>query len=189
MTNPLYLQLRSGASFNLSGPVSPVQIADVAWALSHLCRFGGSSTAFYSVGQHSVLVSALVQAAGGDKRAQLVALLHDAHEMVLADIPSPVKWGMPQAVRDYYTEASNDVDERIRTGLGLHHLGGAAWDSAETVKRADLMALAIERRDVMVRTKEVWPHIPTPRDDVRITPWSPAVARARFLARWDGLVR
>jgi hypothetical protein len=61
-----YLQTVSGRWVNPFDP-DPEQLdaGDIARALANQCRFGGHSRVFYSVAQHSVIVSELVEQRGG----------------------------------------------------------------------------------------------------------------------------
>ena len=62
-----YLQTVSGRRVNPFDPdPEQLDIEDIARALANLCRFGGHSRVFYSVAQHSVIVSELVEQRGGD---------------------------------------------------------------------------------------------------------------------------
>lgn len=190
-----WLQLASGARFALDGPPSPLSIEDVASALAKICRFGGATTEFYSVAQHSVLVADILRPLlrQGGWAWHLVdamvidALLHDAHEMVIADVVRPAKWWLPTRGVDMrrYAEASHHVDCRIREGLGLY--GSPFGDMPKAVKTSDDVALAIERRDLMVPTGDVWHGIPTEADIAgypKIVPLPWREARDLFLARW-----
>ena len=66
-------------------------IRDIAHALSMLCRFGGHCLRYYSVAEHSVLMTRRAS-----QPNRLVTLLHDASEAYLVDMPSPVKKSMPE---------------------------------------------------------------------------------------------
>jgi len=77
----------SGKKINLKAPTSEmIDIKDIAGALSKICRFGGHSSAFYSVAQHSVLVATLAP-----DHLKKAALLHDAAEAYLGDVIKPLK--------------------------------------------------------------------------------------------------
>src|SRR6266540_4351103 len=87
-----YIQTVSGRRFN---PLDPdpeqIDIGDIALALSHQCRFGGHCRVFYSVAQHSCVAADLVAERGGSTEDVLWALLHDATEAYLVDLPHPLK--------------------------------------------------------------------------------------------------
>src|ERR1019366_9954250 len=76
----------SGVRFKPLDPDPAVGISDIAHALANQCRFGGHSSAFYSVAQHSVRVSEICAAEDA-----LWGLLHDASEAYLVDVPAPLK--------------------------------------------------------------------------------------------------
>lgn len=67
-----------------------VDIRDIAHALSNLCRYGGHTRHFYSVAQHSVILADEVRHRLGDEQA-FFALLHDAEEAYVVDLPRPLK--------------------------------------------------------------------------------------------------
>ena len=119
-----------------------VDIRDIAHALSNLCRFTGHTTRFYSVAEHSLHVWGTVfHEFGGTKRDGLYALLHDASEAYLVDIPRPLKI-LPQFA--WYREAEARLQRTIYQAFGLD-------PDAEPsiVKQADTAMLGLEARDLM----------------------------------------
>lgn len=89
------IMTRSGVFFDVMDPqVDNINIDDIAHALSNLCRFGGHSNEFYSVAQHSVICALCVS-----EPFKRHALLHDASEAYLVDIPRPIKSIFPKYKR------------------------------------------------------------------------------------------
>jgi len=81
------IRTNSGINFNVFEPtLEMICIEDIAHSLSNQCRFGGHLPEFYSVAQHCLMCSSLVS-----PKYKLQALLHDASEAYLLDIPTPIK--------------------------------------------------------------------------------------------------
>lgn len=107
VTDP-YVELVTGTRFYIDRPT--FEIRAIAHALAMNCRFNGHVLRFHSVAEHSVLVSRLMEDL--DLGNPLEGLLHDAHESVLTDVPSPIKPYLPdwceldrrleRAVRDQF---------------------------------------------------------------------------------------
>jgi hypothetical protein len=144
-----------------------VSLYDIAQALSHICRFTGHTREFYSVAQHSVLVSRIVS----PKHAR-IALYHDAAEAYLGDVSRPLKSLLPD-----YQAIERRVQADILKKLGLPE------EIPEEVKKADRILLATEQRDLMPAHYDVWPVIADiePLPD-RIEPWAPWDAYRCFVA-------
>lgn len=99
-------------------PLNPdpkkIKLEDIAHGLANLGRFAGQGEDFYSVARHSVHVSREVEARGGSVEAQRYALVHDAAEAYLSDVPGPVKKSLPG-----YKHAERRLDAAIVDALGL----------------------------------------------------------------------
>jgi uncharacterized protein len=69
---------------------------DIAHGLSMMCRFAGQCSRFYSVAEHSVLVAWLLKHRFSVTDGQVFeGLIHDAEEAYLGDMPSPIKYALP----------------------------------------------------------------------------------------------
>ena len=89
----------TGKRFDPTNPdISLVDIRDIAHALSLTCRGNGHVQTFFSVGQHCLNCAKEAQARGYDRRVVLAALLHDASEAYMSDVPRPFKQALPEYV-------------------------------------------------------------------------------------------
>ena len=147
---------------------SKICLDDIAQSLSKICRFNGHCRGFYSVAQHSVLVSYLCPT------KPMAGLLHDAAEAYVGDVVAPLK---PLLIGFDAIECA--VAECIAGVFGVI----AADFHCPEVKRADMVALATEKRDLM--GPEPWPWHPLPEPTgLHINPLLPAEAYALFKARY-----
>jgi len=165
--------IASGHYFNFIDPThNVVRVTDIAHALSNICRFAGHTREFYSVAQHSVLVSELVSSENA-----LIGLFHDAVEAYVGDVTRPLKNLLP----DYRA-----IEARVQADI-FQKLGLPA-NIPEEVKKADVILLATEQRDLMPEHDDEWALIfgvdPLPNS---IVPWSPDEAYEYFLERYREL--
>jgi uncharacterized protein len=145
-----YLQTVSGRWVNPFEP-DPEQLdaGDIARALANQCRFGGHSRVFYSVAQHRVIVSEEVERRGGDAEDALAALMHDASEAYLGDMPHPLKHRSPLGAA--FRTAEADLERAIRARFALRA-------EVPEIKRVDRSLLAAERRAFSAE-EWAWPEL------------------------------
>jgi 5'-deoxynucleotidase YfbR-like HD superfamily hydrolase len=174
-----YLQTVSGRRVNPLDP-DPEQLdpGDIARALANQCRFGGHSRVFYSVAQHSVIVSRVVEERGGDVEDVFAALMHDASEAYLGDMPHPLKHrsALGAAFRDAEAQLETAIRDRFKIKPNVPE-----------VKRVDRALLATERRAFSAETWH-WPELDDVEPlDLEITAWSPDQAADEFARRYAEL--
>jgi hypothetical protein len=134
---PHTLITRLGLGINLLNPdPATVEIEDIAHALGNEPRFGGHTRRFYSVAQHCIHVSSLVR-----PKIALEALMHDAHEAYLKDVPAPLLEAMDRLGDTGIDRMRDAVDNAVRRKFGLRALGGAERDELDD---ADMWARKIE---------------------------------------------
>lgn len=161
-SKPARLQTMSGRVINLLNfSENDYAIQDIAWGLSHQCRFNGQTRQFYSVAAHSVSVADRLYENGNPDLA-LTGLLHDASEAYIGDLPSPVKWLMDeQAINTY-----RDIEDDLMVGILSKFRCPIQALSLEPVKEADHWALINEAKQLLN-----WPpHGLWVPDDTPITP-------------------
>lgn len=179
MSTP-FIETFTGTRFQPLAPiVGDVWIEDIAQALSHQCRFSGHVREFYSVAEHCVRVSWLLEEWGEDEDVQLWGLLHDASEAYLVDLPTPLKGD--GLIGPGYQAAERRLMRVICERFDLAPL------EPERVRVADAVLLATEVRDLMPNKPEHWRGLVVRPHEDRLAPWTSKDARRHFLERFHAL--
>ena len=145
-----FMHTISGQRIDLPDPKpGQIKINDVASHLSRIPRFCGATQTEWNVAAHSLHVAHLALKDGADNALVLAALLHDAHEFLLSDIPSPIKALIREDSPDGFGPLKR-LEARLQRNALMQLQGhDAFYANAEKIKRWDLMSLATERRDLM----------------------------------------
>ena len=113
-----WIQTYSGLHVNpLDMKSEDIVLKDIAHALSCICRYGGHCARHYSVAEHSMRLAWYFESNSIGRRNPdlcLWALLHDAAEAYLGDIPRPLKRSISfQTIGDTYVQSFYIIEERI----------------------------------------------------------------------------
>lgn len=166
-----------GQIYPLDARPEEIDFLDIAHALSQLCRYGGHCREFYSVAQHSCLVSDWVGLHGTPQLA-LWGLLHDASEAYLVDMPRPIKHS--EGFEGYRaTERALEIVIARKFNL-------PGDEMPDLVREADNRILLDERKALLAETTHDWGLNVEPLG-IGITPWAPKIAEANWLARFHAL--
>lgn len=126
----------SGTKIDIFNPKpEDLNIGDIAHALSMLCRFNGHCPRFYSVAQHSVVVSYIC-----DPKYAFAALMHDTPEAITGDIIKPLKVWLPDFAK---------IEKRIEKCFEKAFNIDSSKKCKSAVKLADNIALVTEARDLL----------------------------------------
>lgn len=143
-----WMQLSSGKRFF---PLDPrpedVDPTDIGHALSQICRYGGHTKRFYSVAEHTVIVSKWLAVQGESPELQLRGLLHDAAEAYVGDMVRPLKHHMPEYRR---------LEDRVLDVIGETFELGQLSVLPQRVREADNRILLDERARLLSSPTHAW---------------------------------
>jgi len=152
----------SGAKLYFLKPTADaLNLADIAYHTSNICRFTGAVSQFYSVAQHSVFVGQLVkQMLDSEITVEqesveywdqiLAGLLHDSEEAYVQDLVGPLK----ACIRGKYKWVATGIRRKIFEKYNID------WEYHNaTVKAADNKAIIVERYHLMPDHPD-WPKLP-----------------------------
>jgi hypothetical protein len=166
-----WMQTYAGRHFYPLDPrADEMFIDDIAHSLSLSGRFAGHCLNFYSVAEHCVHASHIVP-----PEHALTALMHDATEAYLVDVPRPIKSSLSG-----YMEIEDELWRVMAEKYGLPRA------LPDEVKIADNAMLLAEREQNMAPTDRDW-RIPGEPAKVTLQFWSPKEAEEAFLARFAEL--
>lgn len=148
---------------------------DIAISLSRTPRFRAHTRDFYSVAQHCVIASHLVP-----KQDALWALLHDAPEAYIGDLPKPLKQMVPE-----WEKADILLTRAVCDRFELH------YSMPESVKEVDRFLLVTEAALLLTHHVDAW-HLQLgvePDMDLLIDPLPSNTAFIQFMERFANLQR
>lgn len=172
-----WLETRNGVKFHFLAPQDDeILLEDIAYALSQQCRYSGHCNMFYSVAEHSVMVSALLPA-----RLKMAGLFHDAAEAYLTDLPKPIKNLFPD-----YVVMEDCLMAAIARKFNIEHLDDPL------VKAADTQQLSTEAHHMLMSKGDDWywgdgrPPVEAGRQPLGLAPRD---AYGLFMATFDLLAK
>lgn len=173
-----FIETYTGRTFRPLDPVfADINIEDIAHALANQSRFSGHTRFRYSVAEHSVRVSEVLEY--HSKAVRMWGLLHDASEAYLVDLPTPLK--LDPTIGDAYKVAEARLMAAVCKAFSLTPTQPTA------VHMADAVLLATEVRDLMHGDRDYWQKIQAEPLPKRIRPWGADVAEYEFLRRYREL--
>lgn len=162
-----WIQTFTGQKFY---PLDPredeIDILDIAHSLSMQCRFAGHCSEFYSIAEHCCHLYDWI-----DDDLKFEALLHDASEAYLVDIPRPVKNYLPD-----YKAYELALEKVIARKYGLN------FPFHPKVKEGDNRILFDEK--VMLPNSIEWDWSLEPIG-AKIKNWPAKVAEVEFISRFN----
>lgn len=173
-----WIETRTGRRIDFMRPdPGQIHILDIAYGLARIPRFCGQTLSAepYSVAQHSCWVADRVTELGGTAAEQLRALLHDAHEAYMGNIPTPLKAALNGAL----LPIQQILDSAISMAL---HLPQWSANAVRLIDRADHEALALEAL-LLTPNGGTWPGL-APVDLQRTILPDAAWPQARAVTVW-----
>ena len=167
-----WMQTAAGIKFDLLEPdPGMVSITDIAKALGNICRFAGHTGGFYSVAEHSVLVSRAME-----RKNALWGLLHDATEAYVGDLLKSLKIRLPE-----YRRIEKGILDAVVVRFKLQ-----PYDMPYEVRMADKKILRDEKQQLLSKTSfdNDWCYEYADPLGVVIKGWGPQQAASEFLTRY-----
>lgn len=181
------IQTYSGSGMDILNPrPRDFRILDIAMSLGKIARFNGHTQQHASVAQHSILVSFLLEGTG----FEMEGLMHDAAEAITGDISTPMKMAIKEMVYRATGEENIDpikaitvpIDIAIATQFGL------CYPRPQAVKDADMEAMTLERRQMLLPASGVAWSTDVKARDYNLQWMEPQAAGEAFMQRYNSIL-
>ena len=149
------LETVSGKFIDILDPTpEDILLEDISWSLSRQARFNGHTISEqpYSTGLHSIFVADMIWGKTQDPYNAQFGLLHDSSEMVISDLPSPVKH-IP-ALRDQIDKIENNILNIINLKFVGRLPTTDEWDIVKYYDRRSCQIEAFHFMNSRGKTKE-----------------------------------
>jgi hypothetical protein len=171
--------------YPLDFKVEDVDIEDIATSLAKQCRYNGHCDGFYSVAEHSHIISRALENDHYPREIQRLGLLHDASETYTGDIIRPLKNALRGQGFDLkpYELA---IEETMSKALGL------PWPWPEVIHEYDKRIVRDEKDTLKSTHDGDWMEdfgIPKIGLGIPIKGWEWKEAREKWLKRYHSLTR
>lgn len=142
-----------------------ISLQDIAHSLARICRYNGhlrKDIWHYSVAQHSILVAELVK-----PENKIYGFVHDFKEYAVGDRITPNKKAIiDRTIYDAdlahsqgvdYVDGFIQLEDEFEMAIFKHFkIKPPTKEQIDDVKRADLIALLTEKRDLMEKSTFTW---------------------------------
>lgn len=167
-----WIGVYSGGQLHFKDPwPGEIKIVDIAHSIGKLCRYGGHTKRFYSVAEHSVhLAQYIWRTCGQQPQLAFEALMHDASEGYLVDMPRPIKAELSQ-----YKAIEKVLEHHIAREFGLREPRDVR------IHEADTRILVDEKAQAMNPTAHSWGVDGLEALGTTVEFWTPELAPQKFL--------
>ena len=157
--------------------VDDIDFVEAARTLARIPRYGGQSDEPFSVLQHLLLCDSIASYLEfNDPELRLRIILHDVHEYIIGDFPSPLKRLLDEKSGGFIKELERSIDVAVHAAAGLtEEPPEVALISKRIIKQIDHLALFYE-------VNVVYPSV-IPRWDLGPASDKDLLQEVRFLTR------
>lgn len=174
-----WMFIRNGKRLFIDNPQpDDFELDTIAHALAMIPRFCGQTKRFWSVANHSILVSSLCP-----PKYKLFGLFHDASEAYLTDLPRPIKYH-PDVIKVY-----GPIEDKFMRAISIRFKFDMDEEACAAVKAADDIVGSTELRDFV----DLPPSFSLPKNVLDLNlmnesmPWE--AAKELFLGTYHALTK